>query len=713
MQKKGIEGMLVSIIVPVYNVALESFKGCMDSLRNQTLKDIEIILVDDCGEMRECVEYAKELTQTDSRVRLLVNETNLGAGASRNKGIAEAKGEYLGFVDADDTVDLDFYERLYERSYEKKFDIIKGEVFDQKSSLNAKIRKGLAQGIPLYELFKYHHWTAIYRTEYIRSNGVGYGSSRVSQDITFLLQASVFASSIATVDGVYYHYDRNNSLSLTHTMLTENVSYYCDAIKERMDFLVQHADYNDPAFTRYVQFNADRLVARVKMLTDSELTNDKCKVSVIVPTYNAEDYLPELIASLQAQTLEDIEMIFVDDGSKDNSGAIINDAMKEDSRISYYYQENAGAGAARNVGVNHARGKYFICLDSDDMYDSNMLQALYEAAEAQTADVVMCYYRMYNYWINEQKENEGFRTERLPLMTAFSGKSIQGFCECFNPRPNNKLYRRKYIMDSKLRYGVTRIANDVFFGYSAMLLAERIVCLPQNLLTVRRYVNPNSITSTRKNYLEQSVWAVEQLWDWAVDKGLMNTENRKQIVRIFLYTALYNSQYGEHEKFWEECCKFLEKIAHSGFPIRTLRSMFNVDPAPTQKRIEELKEQQDSDKEIEMLENKLVFMEKIGNFVNTISVNRRTKTVKRKSKIKLRSALKKLVKKSIYGVKFFLARFWPVTIKKFYNGLDDNKKEIIDVKSMLSIQDAQIKNIQDMLNEMQAMMPKQENNEEM
>lgn len=612
--------MLVSIIVPVYNVDLENFKVCLNSLKNQTLKDIEILLVDDRGEMRDCVEYAKQIAETDPRVKILVNETNSGAGYSRNRGIAEAKGEYLAFVDADDWVDEDFFEKLYEKSKEKKYDIIKGELEGETTSLNEKIREGLMLGKPLYELFKYHHWTAIYRGEFLKKYEIGYGRSRVSQDVTFLLQVSVQARSFAMVDGVYYHYDRDNSNSLTHTSLVENISHYCQAIQERMDYLTKHADYNDPAFLRYVKFNTDRLSARVKMLKESDVTSDNYKVSVIVPTYNSEEYLPDLIAQLKAQTLQDIEIIFVDDGSTDGSGDIIEKAMQEDNRISYYYQSNSGAGMARNTGLNHAKGKYVICIDADDLYDGNMLEELYHAAEENKADVVMCLFRRYNYWTNVQTEDEGFKKDKLPMENVFCGKDVPRFLEWFNPGPINKLYRRKFVMENGIRYSATRIANDVMFGYGAMLLAERIYCLPKNLLTVRRYVNENSISSTRQMYLDQSVLAMDGLWTFVKKRELLDNRTKKQLAKIFVNTSLYNCQYGDHEEFMNACRRFIKRMCAEGVAINDIQKMYNIDTGKFVKRIEELKQNPDTDKEVVMLENKIVFIKKIKKVVKSIKI---------------------------------------------------------------------------------------------
>ena len=133
----------ISVVIPVYNV--EPFiKQCLDSLINQTLKEIEIILVDDCstdssGEI--CDEYAAK----DNRVVVIHNKKNIRQGLSRNKGIEIAKGEYIGFVDPDDWVDLDFFEKLYNTAKKNNSDIVKTEPIrvnsDGSQELNTSLNK--------------------------------------------------------------------------------------------------------------------------------------------------------------------------------------------------------------------------------------------------------------------------------------------------------------------------------------------------------------------------------------------------------------------------------------------------------------------------------------------------------------------------------------------------------------------------------------------
>ena len=113
------------------------------------------------------------------------------------------------------------------------------------------------------------------------------------------------------------------------------------------------------------------------------------KVSVILPVYNVAPYLDETFGSLINQSLKEIEIIAVNDGSTDQSEAIIRKYMQQDSRISFFYQENQGQSVARNLALQHATGKYIYMMDSDDvLYDPHALQICYEYAEKNTADFV-------------------------------------------------------------------------------------------------------------------------------------------------------------------------------------------------------------------------------------------------------------------------------------------------------------------------------------
>ena len=113
------------------------------------------------------------------------------------------------------------------------------------------------------------------------------------------------------------------------------------------------------------------------------------KVSVIVPVYNTEKYLKQCIDSITAQTLNEIEIIIVDDGSKKECALLCDEIAQKDSRIKVIHKENAGAGMARNTGIEAACGEYIGFVDSDDYIDPKMYETLYEAAARNGADIAI------------------------------------------------------------------------------------------------------------------------------------------------------------------------------------------------------------------------------------------------------------------------------------------------------------------------------------
>ncbi len=144
------------------------------------------------------------------------------------------------------------------------------------------------------------------------------------------------------------------------------------------------------------------------------------KVSVIIPVYNTEKYLRQCLDSVINQTLTDIEIICVNDGSTDNSTNILNEYANNDSRIIVLSQKNSGAAIARNNGINNAIGDYLYFIDSDDYVDTTFLEKMYSKSLKYNADICLC--RRYNYdALRDRLEqmNDALITELLPS-------------ECFN-----------------------------------------------------------------------------------------------------------------------------------------------------------------------------------------------------------------------------------------------------------------------------------------
>ena len=234
----------VSVIIPVYNVE-PYIARCVESLRGQTMRDLEFIFVDDCstdGSMEAVRTWAAE----DPRVRILENERNLGSGPSRNRGIEEACGEYLNFVDADDWVSPDFYRLLYAAATaDGGHDIAKGvrrKVYGGDGAapadlrLNHRIRAHLADGRPLYGAFTYEHQTALYRRSLFGDGTARYGTSRNAQDTTFLLRCCWQTDDIVFEEAACYYYVQREG-SVVHSGGLARTLGEIDALSEKIDFL--------------------------------------------------------------------------------------------------------------------------------------------------------------------------------------------------------------------------------------------------------------------------------------------------------------------------------------------------------------------------------------------------------------------------------------------------------------------------------------------
>ena len=116
--------------------------------------------------------------------------------------------------------------------------------------------------------------------------------------------------------------------------------------------------------------------------------SDSCRVSVLVPICNVERYLRECLNSLLSQTLDDIQIICIDDGSTDSSPRILDEFSRRDSRIEVITKSNSGYGDSMNIGLSHAKGEYVGILESDDFGDADMFESLYSYAKKYDADVV-------------------------------------------------------------------------------------------------------------------------------------------------------------------------------------------------------------------------------------------------------------------------------------------------------------------------------------
>ena len=229
-------------------------------------------------------------------------------------------------------------------------------------------------------------------------------------------------------------------------------------------------------------------------------------ISVIVPVYKVEPYLPACVESLCAQSFSDFELILVDDGSPDSCGAMCDAYAARDPRVRVIHRENGGL-SARNSGMEIARGKYMTFIDSDDYVAPRYLEALLQAAEEADAEISVCRPLVF----------EDGLTPELPetdpgshWKTVSGRKAVTALYQGKAELPVNawgKLYRTSLL--SRLRFPEGRIHEDQAFVPIACFRAERVAVLPEPLYFYRN--RPESIT-TKKFSLKRydDVWAVDQ-----------------------------------------------------------------------------------------------------------------------------------------------------------------------------------------------------------
>lgn len=214
----------VSVIVPVYNVA-RFLTQCIDSLVNQTLKDIEIICVND-GSTDDSLKILQKYADADSRVKVL-NQNNMGVGGARNTGLAFANGEYIGFVDPDDWVDLDWYEKLYSTALGTGADIVRATTMmefpdgsQQECEFNNLLRDCVHNK---RNLGKNEHfvviWNGIYKRQLLFENHLNFMIGFVHEDVPFQTKTFYYADKIVPFTGVMYHYRQHRPGRLSETNL--------------------------------------------------------------------------------------------------------------------------------------------------------------------------------------------------------------------------------------------------------------------------------------------------------------------------------------------------------------------------------------------------------------------------------------------------------------------------------------------------------------
>lgn len=272
---------------------------------------------------------------------------------------------------------------------------------------------------------------------------------------------------------------------------------------------------------------------------------DEKLVSVIIPAYNIEDYIRRCLDSIISQTYKNLEIIVVDDGSRDHTGEILDNYAKKDRRIKVIHKENGGVSSARNKGIEAAEGDYIGFIDGDDLIESEMYKTLVDLLEEENADIAHCGYQMVfpdrvDYYHNTGKKK--IQTTEEGLKDLLSGEMIE-------PGLVNKLYKKELIKNCRLDETV-KINEDLLMNYQLFKLSQKSVyydITPYSyMIRSRSATGANSLITKREDALR----VLNQIKDDCINNNLLSIIYKRYIYLLMAICRddLKDRSYIEYQK---------------------------------------------------------------------------------------------------------------------------------------------------------------------
>ncbi len=273
------------------------------------------------------------------------------------------------------------------------------------------------------------------------------------------------------------------------------------------------------------------------------------KVSIIIPIYNTKQYLKDCMKSVMEQTLRDIEVICVNDGSTDGSAVIVEEIAQQDQRVKVISRENGGLAAARNTGLKHATGEYCYFLDSDDMIEPAAMEKLYWQANLDDLDILFfggsCFYQEQT-----QAVLQAFMKEKLIWERTRNTDVIKGE-ELFSDFQLNRIFvssvslqfiRRQFLLNEHMEFAEGFIHEDLIFTFEAALKAQRVKCVRDSLFC-RRLREESIVTSklTHRNFEGRFHNFIQSIYISRQYRG--NHERVKKAMADFIKMSYNNTLY--------------------------------------------------------------------------------------------------------------------------------------------------------------------------
>lgn len=287
-------------------------------------------------------------------------------------------------------------------------------------------------------------------------------------------------------------------------------------------------------------------------------------ISIIIPIYNASQYIAKGHANVTQQTYTDWELIYVNDGSLDDSALLLDDLVSKDKRVKVIHQQNAGPGIARNTGLKEAKGEWIYFYDIDDEINSNLLRYCLEQGEKYNADIVTFGFDAYDVFTDEHTlsmfeycvmcSNKAIGEHWAGIMR----QSVIG-----NGFPWNKLYRRSVLKDNNIFFGTERLMEDELFNLRLLRVAKSMIVMRERYYTY--YCN--NVGNSRKKFL--------------LNRFEIITDVRKEMFQCINHWQLNDKRLSEYieNRYWEgiKLCLFSDDYHPDNFQTFEKKRKYKAD----------------------------------------------------------------------------------------------------------------------------------------
>ncbi len=304
-----------------------------------------------------------------------------------------------------------------------------------------------------------------------------------------------------------------------------------------------------------------------------------CKISIIIPVYNAESYLNQCLDTVINQSLDDIEIILINDGSTDNSLDICYKYSKKDSRVKVIDKKNEGPSVARNLGITSASGKYICFIDADDWIELDMCKKLYNDIEFNNADFIMCNFIKQTEG-QEELIDSGINSKILcgkditySLIIPLIEKKGIGIHKLATFRgPWGKLYKRETILQNKISFKKDLIiGEDFMFNCEYLIEAKKVVINKEYFYNYR--INNSSITiKYKENCLNKYKLLVNYLEKF-LEKNKILSESIEELDKLkikFSMLSINNECRNDNKKTFIEKIKSIKDLCYDDFVSNAL-----------------------------------------------------------------------------------------------------------------------------------------------